>query len=111
MACRSGHHLGQHLSGFCVPSHEDIYDRYRGSGRKKPDVYCVSVAPAMPTRMWWTQGCRSSSSPTTARPQAGIAQDIRFRMESQGVVLRASSGAEEATKMAMELVAQGKVPW
>lgn len=90
---------------------KDIYDRCR-EWEKKPDVYCVSVAPGYAYADVVDAGM--SVFVVTNNNQAlaeEIAQDISdFAWSLRESFSEPLPGAEEATRMAMELVAQGKGP-
>jgi len=90
---------------------KDIYDRCR-EWEKKPDVYCVSVAPGYAYADVVDAGM--SVFVVTNNNQAlaeEIAQDISdFAWSLRESFSEPLPGAEEATKMAMQLVAEGKGP-
>lgn len=90
---------------------KDIYDRCR-EWEKKPGVYCVSVAPGYAYADVVDAGM--SVFVVTDNNQAlaeEIAQDISdFAWSLRESFSEPLPGAEEATRMAMELVAKGQGP-
>ena len=90
---------------------KDIYDRAR-EWEKKPNVYCVSVAPGYAYADVVDAGM---SVFVVTNNDRALAEEIAQDMSDFAWSLRKSfaeplPGAEQATKQAMELVAQGKGP-
>lgn len=90
---------------------KDIYDRCR-EWEKKPDVYCVSVAPGYAYADVVDAGMSVFVVTNNNRALAEeIAQDISdFAWSLRESFSEPLPGAEEATRMAMQLVAEGKGP-
>jgi len=90
---------------------KDIYDRCR-EWEKKPDVYCVSVAPGYAYADVVDAGMSVFVVTNNNRALAEeIAQDISdFAWSLRESFTEPLPGAEEATRMAMQLVAEGKGP-
>lgn len=112
MACRRPGIISASIyQASAYHSMKDIYDRCR-EWEKKPDVYCVSVAPGYAYADVVDAGM--SVFVVTNNNQAlaeEIAQDISdFAWSLRESFSEPLPGAEEATRMAMELVAQGKGP-
>lgn len=90
---------------------KDIYDRCR-EWEKKPGVYCVSVAPGYAYADVVDAGM---SVFVVTNNDRALAEEIAQDMSDFAWSLRESfaeplPGAEEATKMAMQLAAEGKGP-